>query len=179
MQVQSESNTWTFAQTLEDPQGLAGDGFGLSVALGESPLRAYVGTPIVGTETLSAIGRVVEFRPVRDTWSVVKTIDSPIQAAGVQFATSLASHPDGVVVGAVGIDSGSLTDVGGGFFVPHSGTPVALVAPPNARGALGRTAAVNASGLALLGAPGTSTVNPQEGAVFEYLADALFGDGLE
>jgi hypothetical protein len=175
------SNDWSFMQTLSDPAGVQGDGFSFSVALGTEPLRAYVGTPFVAiAPNAAAVGRALEFRPdARGTWRLRRTLESPIVLPGTQFATSLAAHPLGVVVGAIGVDSGGLIDIGGGFFAPHDGPMQALIAPPSARAQTGRSVAVNANGTTLLGGPGVTTVNPQEGAVFEYLSEQLFGDGWE
>jgi hypothetical protein len=181
MSAAAGGNEWSFIQTLSDPAGVAGDGFSFSVALGTEPLRAYVGTPFVGIgPDAAAVGRALEFRPDnRGAWQLRRTLESPIVVAGTQFATSLAAHPSGVVVGAIGIDSGALADIGGGFFVPHDGPMQTLIAPPSVRAQTGRAVAVNAAGVTLLGAPGLATVNPQEGAVFEYLGEQLFGDGWE
>ncbi len=182
------SNDWGFAQTLQDPTGTDGAGFGLSVSLGLNPMRAYVGAPFTSVSANAAVGRGLEFRPPTSAspdasratdWVLVRSIESPITAPGTQFATSLAAHPNGVVLGAIGVDAPGLPDVGAGFFAPHVGPTEIQIAPLSARAAMGRTAAAANSGLALFGAPGTATVNPQEGAVFEYLGDGLFGDGVE
>ena len=178
------SNDWTFSQTLLDPNGAAGDGFGFAIALGTNPIRAYVGSPFTPEAGAPAVGRALEFRPTKtgapDTdWTLVRNIASPITAPGTQFATSLAAHPGGVVIGAIGIDGGGLPDIGAGFFAPHLEPARILPAPWIARASTGRFVAASPSGIALFGAPGAFTVNPQEGAVFELLGENLFGDGFE
>ena len=177
------SNDWQLSQTLQDPNGAAGDGFGFAIALGTDPTRAYVGAPFTTEVDAPAVGHALEFRPplgsVDKGWTLVRSIASPITAPGTQFATSLAAHPDGVVIGAIGVDSAGLPDIGAGFLAPHFKIAEVLPAPPISRAATGRFVAASPSGVALFGAPGTSTVNPQEGAVFELLGENLFGDGFE
>ncbi len=181
MTAAANSNDWSFSQTLSDPNGAEGDGFGFSIALGATPSRAYVGTPFSAIGLTPAVGHALEFRPVIPgaDWSVVRSIASPISTPGTQFATSLAAHPDGVVLGAIGVDDAGLPDVGAGFFAPHFKVAELLAAPRIARAATGRFVAASQSGLALFGAPGVFTLNPQEGAVFELLGGNLFGDGFE
>ena len=183
------TNNWSFSQTLSDPNGVEGDGFGFSIALenapgGIAPTRAYIGTPFSASGANPAVGHALEFRPpapgtAATDWAVVRRIDSPITLPGTQFATSLAAHPDGVVIGAIGVDSAGLPDIGAGFLAPHLKVAEILPAPPIARAATGRFVAASPSGIALFAAPGVSTVNPQEGAVFELLGENLFGDGFE
>lgn len=178
------SNDWRYSQTLLDPNGVADDGFGYAISLGTNPIRAYVGSPFTTEAGSPAVGRVLEFRPPttgapNSDWTLVRTIASPVTAPGTQFATSLAAHPDGVVVGAIGIDDGGLPDIGAGFFAPHLESARILPAPLIARASTGRFVAASPSGIALFGAPGAFTVNPQEGAVFELLGEYLFGNGFE
>ena len=178
------SNDWRFSQTLQDPNGAAGEGFGFAIALGNSPTRAYVGAPFSTEGGAPAVGRALEFRPpaagnIDTDWTLVRTIASPIKAPGTQFATSLAAYPDGVVLGAIGVDEAGLPDIGAGYVAPHNKIASILPAPPIARATTGRFVAASPSGLALFGAPGVFTVNPQEGAVFELLGENLFGDGFE
>jgi hypothetical protein len=172
---------WQFSQTLTDPNAGSADGFGLSLAFGSAPTRAYIGAPFARKPTVAALGRVLEFRP--DTapaapWTLVRSVESPLQVQGTQFGTSVVAHPDGLVAGAIGIDAGPLADIGGAYLVTHAGVETLLTAPANARANFGRAAAV-AGRRALLGAPGTATVNPLEGAVFEALGELEFGDGFE
>jgi len=178
------SNDWRFSQTLIDPNGAAGDGFGFAIALGTNPNRVYVGSPFTTEAGAPAVGRALEFRPpvagtIDSNWTLVRSIASPVTAPGTQFATSLAAHPDGVVLGAVGFDNAGLPDIGAGFLAPHFKAASILQAPLIARAATGRFVAASPSGLALFGAPGVFTVNPQEGAVFELSGENLFGDGFE
>ena len=175
------SNDWQFSQTLQDPNGAAGEGFGFAIALGNSPTRAYVGAPFSTEVGAPAVGRALEFRPpgAGSAWTLVRTIASPITMPGTQFATSLAAHPDGAVLGAIGVDDAGLPDIGAGFLAPHFKIASILPAPPIARATTGRFVAASPSGLALFAAPGVFTVNPQEGAVFELLGENLFGDGFE
>lgn len=178
------SNDWSFSQTLQDPTGVAGDGFGFSVALGSTPRRAFVGTPFSANGATPAVGHALEFRPPAPgtgaaDWTVVRRIASPIALPGTQFAAALAAHPDGVILGANGVDDAGLTDIGAGFLAPHFQAAQILAAPPIARAATGRFVAASPSGVALFAAPGVATLNPQEGAVFELLGDNLFGDGFE
>ena len=131
-----------------------------------------------------AVGHALEFRPTASSgvfsdWSLVRSIASPITAAGTQFSTSLAAHPEGVAIGAIGVDSNGLPDIGAGFLAPHFKIASILPAPPIARAATGRFVAASPTGLTLFSAPGVFTLNPQEGAVFELLGDNLFGDGFE
>ena len=182
--VASGSNDWRFSQTLQDPNGAAGEGFGFAIALGTSPTRAYVGTPFSTEAGTPAVGRALEFRPpaagiTNTDWTLVRTVASPIKLPGTQFATSLAAHPDGLVLGGIGVDDAGLPDIGAGFLAPHFKVASILPAPPIARATTGRFVAASPSGLALFGAPGVFTVNPQEGAVFELLGENLFGDGFE
>ncbi len=177
-------NDWSYSQSLKDPNGAADDGFGFAIALGKNPSRAYVGSPFTTEFGAPAVGRALEFRPpvpggVFGDWTLVRSISSPITAAGTQFSTSLAAYPDGVVIGAIGVDASGLPDIGAGFIAPHFKVATILPAPPIARATTGRFVAASPSGLALFGAPGVFTLNPQEGAVFELLGENLFGDGFE
>ncbi len=188
LNAKPNSNDWSFSQTLQDPNGVEGDGFGFSIALSSAierntPTRAYVGTPFSASGANPAVGHALEFRPpapgiAAADWAIIRRITSPITLPGTQFATSLAAHPDGVMIGAVGVDSAGLPDTGAGFLAPHLKVAEILPAPAIARAATGRFVAASPSGLALFAAPGVFSVNPQEGAVFELLGDNLFGDGF-
>lgn len=178
--MQNLSGQWQVIAALPDAQGQAEDGFAFSVALAENPLRAYVGTPFSSNANQDAsVGHMVEFRPINDLWGPVRRTLSPIQLPGTQFGVALAAHGDGVIVGASGVDLGASTDAGAGFLVRSDGSVLRLDGPLSLRAAAGRSVASDGTDRALLGAPGHSTVNPLEGAAFEVLGEALFGDSFE
>lgn len=178
--MQRIGTQWQFIAALPDADGEQQDGFGFSVALAESPLRAYVGTPFSSNSFDDAsVGHVVEFRPSGDNWTPVRRILSPIQLPGIQFGIALDAYAEGVIVGASGVDIGGTSDVGAGFLVRLDGSVLRLNIPLSLRAAGGRSVASDGTDRVLIGAPGLSTVNPLEGAAFEVLGEALFGDGFE
>lgn len=171
---------WQFIAALTDAQGKEQDSFSFSIALGENPLRAYVGTPFSSNAFDDAsVGHIVEFRPSGELWAPVRRIPSPIQLPGTQFGVAMDGYAEGVIVGASGVDVGATSDVGAGFLVRLDGNMQRLDIPLSLRAAGGRSVASDGSNRVLLGAPGLSSVNPLEGAAFEVLGKDLFGDGFE
>ncbi len=165
-----EGSMWSFWERLEAPDGMPGDAFGSSVAIGNGAQFGVIGAPGRG-----ASGSVFAYVQSDMGLTSVELTGSGA-AADARFGASVSIEGDLALVGAPGPFSLSQftppapPQAGGGYVFRRTGTEwdeIARLAP--AGGMVAGLSAVLLGGEAYLGSP---LGNQAQGAIFRFGADA-------
>jgi len=154
---------WTQKATLTASDGVAGDGFGSSVAMTMTPrtVMAVIGAPGSGGST----GAAYVFTESRGTWSQAAELSASDAATGADFGVSVAWAGSSAVIGA----DGSQSATGAAYVFTavkrHWGQRARLAAGDGADGdGFGHAVAATSDRVAI-GAPGHDSTT---GAVYVY-----------
>ena len=165
---QKSTNGWTQSSELIPSDGTAGDLFGRSVAIDENYI--VVGAP--GAEHAQGTGAVYVFLKGSEGWSEQVRLVASDGAAQDSFGMALAIAEDRIAVGAPYADLDTREDAGKVFVFETNGPSwqeqAMLVSDSGDSGErLGMSLAMESSTLAV-GAPGSTSSQAGEVAVFEY-----------
>lgn len=164
--------SWDEVATLSDPDGGAFDEFGASIAISGDVI--VVGSPFDIDLAGNEVGSASVFRRVAGAWTHEAKLFSSIGDQGDSFGTAVAISGDRIAVGApesnqAFLDAGSVVlfeNLGGDWRESHQLTSSAAVG-----GELLGTSLAMTSNLILAGAPFSSSIQPDAGAVIPFRRD--------
>jgi hypothetical protein len=174
-----QGGNWTFSQTLFPPDPIANTQFGSAIAADGS-------TVLIGAWARADAGflsgAAYVFDEAGGTWNFSQKLVAPNAAAFQWFGDAVAIAGDWLLVGAPN-DSALLDGAGSAYaFFRDAGTwqfHDQLKAPTPSTGAtFGAAVTVSASGLAVIGAPGTHSGQPASGAAYAYIVQDCNSNGI-
>lgn len=174
---QRTGKEWNHVSTITAPDGVAGDYFGVSVAVNADATTALIGAFYRVEGGIAARGAVYVYTRSGSTWTYQQKILASNSQTNDQFGICVAVNSDATValIGAVGRDDGSVTDRGGIYYFTRSGSTwtqqsLILFATPVVSDVFGSQVALNAAGdYALIAAYGRDSGGfTNNGVVYIY-----------